>query len=61
MYTQLKRYFKIIFYNFFSDPNMPSESFAAFYIRGKALPADLSAQVSAKYTSTTGVYIYRVK
>ena len=54
--------FKNIFiYIFFPDPNMPSESFAAFYIRGKALPADLSAQVSAKYTSTTGVYINGVE
>ena len=40
---------------------MPSESFAAFFIRGKALPADLSAQVSAKYTSTTGKYIVVIK
>ena len=61
MYIQVKRCFKIFFYITFSDPNMPSESFAAFYIRGKALPADLSAQVSAKYTSTTGAYIYLVK
>ncbi|XP_052813611.1 protein PTHB1-like [Mya arenaria] len=36
------------------DPGQPSESFCAFFIRGKALPADLSAQVSAKYISTTG-------
>ncbi|KAL4217063.1 Protein PTHB1 [Mactra antiquata] len=36
------------------DPSQPSESFCAFFIRGKALPADLCAEVSAKYISTTG-------
>ncbi|KAH3751560.1 hypothetical protein DPMN_186127, partial [Dreissena polymorpha] len=36
------------------DTGQPSESFCAFFIRGKALPSDLSAHVSAKYISTTG-------
>lgn len=36
------------------DPSQPSESFCAFFIRGKALPSTLSAEVSAKYISTTG-------
>lgn len=36
------------------DPSQPSESFCAFFIRGKALPSELSGEVSAKYISTTG-------
>ncbi|KAJ8320825.1 hypothetical protein KUTeg_002412 [Tegillarca granosa] len=36
------------------EPSHPSENFVAFFIRGKSLPPDLSASVSAEYRSTSG-------
>ncbi|KAL5005570.1 hypothetical protein ScPMuIL_016728 [Solemya velum] len=36
------------------DPSKPSESFVAFFLRGKSLPPDLCVQVSAMYKSSTG-------
>ena len=39
------------------DPSNPSENFVAFFMRGKALPPDIYATVSANYTSATGKYM----
>ncbi|XP_071103490.1 protein PTHB1-like [Haliotis cracherodii] len=36
------------------DPNKPTECFCAFFMRGAGLPAHLSAEVSARYTSASG-------
>lgn len=36
------------------DPSKPAETFVSFYIKGKALPPDLVASVSANYTSASG-------
>ena len=41
-----------------SDPNKPAEKFVSFFIKGKALPPDLAATVSANYTSASGLYSF---
>ena len=46
--------FWYVFDSCISDPSNPTEHFVAFFIVGKALPADMTVSVSANYMSASG-------
>lgn len=46
--------FWYVFDSYISDPSNPTEHFVAFFIVGKALPADMTVSVSANYMSASG-------